>query len=188
MLVATDVAARGIGVDDVIHAINFKCPEDEKAYIHRIDRTARAGHSGTTVTLADWESVTRWCVINRALELGSGNLTETYYTPARLYADLNIPTDTPGYLPRSLRKHAGSNIEALEDLGGDSSGTSRNGHHHRSRDHYKSRRRPMDENAKLPHHARDSGRKNGAKGCSKKGEVKEHRKRRRIRKNHQEED
>ena len=43
VLVATDVAARGIDVDDVTHVINYQCPEDEKIYIHRIGRTGRAG-------------------------------------------------------------------------------------------------------------------------------------------------
>ena len=40
ILVATDVAARGIDVDDVTHVINYQCPEDEKTYVHRIGRTA----------------------------------------------------------------------------------------------------------------------------------------------------
>lgn len=51
VLVATDVAARGIDVDDVTHVINFDPPEDHKAYIHRVGRTARAGRSGIGVTL-----------------------------------------------------------------------------------------------------------------------------------------
>lgn len=188
VLVATDVAARGIDVDDVTHVINFECPEDEKTYIHRIGRTARAGHSGTAVTFVDWESVTRWRVINRALELGLENPTETYHTSAHLYADLNIPIDTPGYLPRSLRKRAGLNAEALEDLGGDSLGASRNGHRHKNRDHHKNRKRPTDKNAKSPHRAKDSGKKDAAKECSKKAEAKKHRKRKRIHRSHQGED
>ena len=43
VLVATDVAARGIDIDDVTHVINYQCPEDEQAYVHRIGRTGRAG-------------------------------------------------------------------------------------------------------------------------------------------------
>ncbi len=49
-LVATDVAARGIDVDDITHVINFDAPEDREAYVHRTGRTARAGRSGTAVT------------------------------------------------------------------------------------------------------------------------------------------
>jgi superfamily II DNA/RNA helicase len=50
-LIATDVAARGLDLDDVTHVINFDPPEDEKAYTHRVGRTGRAGRSGTGVTL-----------------------------------------------------------------------------------------------------------------------------------------
>ena len=46
VLVATDVAARGIDVDGVTHVINYTCPEDEKTYLHRIGRTGRAGDDG----------------------------------------------------------------------------------------------------------------------------------------------
>jgi superfamily II DNA/RNA helicase len=54
VLVATDVAARGIHVDDVDVVIHFDPPEDHKAYLHRSGRTARAGESGVVVTLALW--------------------------------------------------------------------------------------------------------------------------------------
>jgi len=50
-LIATDVAARGLDLDDVTHVINFDPPEDGKSYTHRIGRTGRAGRSGTGVTL-----------------------------------------------------------------------------------------------------------------------------------------
>jgi ATP-dependent RNA helicase RhlE len=50
-LVATDVAARGIDLDDITQVINFDPPEDHKAYIHRVGRTARAGRSGQGITL-----------------------------------------------------------------------------------------------------------------------------------------
>ena len=54
VLVATDVAARGIHVDDVDIVIHFDPPEDYKAYLHRSGRTARAGESGLVVTLVLW--------------------------------------------------------------------------------------------------------------------------------------
>ena len=49
-MIATDVAARGLDVDDVTHVINYDPPQDEKAYTHRVGRTGRAGRSGTGVT------------------------------------------------------------------------------------------------------------------------------------------
>ena len=57
VLVATDVAARGLDVDDVTHVINYECPEDEKAYLHRIGRTGRAGREGVAVTFVDWDDL-----------------------------------------------------------------------------------------------------------------------------------
>ena len=80
MLVATDVAARGIDVADVTHVINYECPDDEKTYVHRIGRTGRAGAKGVAVTLVDWADVTRWKVINKALDL---DIAETWSRPTR---------------------------------------------------------------------------------------------------------
>ena len=50
-LVATDVAARGLDVDDITHVVNFDPPRVEDDYVHRVGRTGRAGRSGTGVTL-----------------------------------------------------------------------------------------------------------------------------------------
>ncbi|MEX3609511.1 DEAD/DEAH box helicase [Rothia sp. LK2588] len=100
VLVATDVAARGIDVDDVTHVINFQCPEDEKTYVHRVGRTGRAAQTGTAVTLVDWEDVHRWSLINKALELGVPEPVETYSSSDHLFADLDIPAGTKGRLPK----------------------------------------------------------------------------------------
>ena len=53
VLVATDIAARGIDVDDVSHVINFELPVEPESYVHRIGRTARAGAQGIAVSLCD---------------------------------------------------------------------------------------------------------------------------------------
>jgi len=53
VLVATDIAARGIDVDDVTHVVNYELPEVPEAYVHRIGRTARAGAAGMAVSLCD---------------------------------------------------------------------------------------------------------------------------------------
>ena len=118
VLVATDVAARGIDVDDVTHVINYQCPEDEKIYIHRIGRTGRAGNSGTAVTFVDWDDIPRWSLISKALGLGVPDPLETYHTSPHLFTDLDIPEGTTGRLPRAKRTRAGLDAEVLEDLGG----------------------------------------------------------------------
>ena len=51
LLIATDVAARGLDLDDITHVINFDPPEEHTAYVHRVGRTGRAGRNGTGVTL-----------------------------------------------------------------------------------------------------------------------------------------
>ena len=96
VLVATDVAARGIDVADVTHVINYSCPEDDKTYVHRIGRTGRAGATGVAVTLVDWADVTRWKVINKTLGLPFEEIPETYSTSEHLYHDMGIPAGTKG--------------------------------------------------------------------------------------------
>ena len=71
VLVATDVAARGIDIDDITHVINYQIPEDEQAYVHRIGRTGRAGKTGIAVTLVDWDELPRWTMIDKALGLNN---------------------------------------------------------------------------------------------------------------------
>jgi superfamily II DNA/RNA helicase len=96
VLICTDVAARGIDVEGVTHVINNTCPEDEKAYIHRIGRTGRAGASGIAVTFVDWADLVRWKTINKALDLPYDEPQEIYSTSPELYHDLGIPTEAKG--------------------------------------------------------------------------------------------
>lgn len=117
VLVATDVAARGIDVDGVTHVINYQCPDDAKAYLHRIGRTGRAGASGVAVTLVDWDDLHRWSLINRELGLSFDEPVETYSTSEHLYDVLGIPTDATGVLPPEKRTRAGLGAEQIEDLG-----------------------------------------------------------------------
>jgi superfamily II DNA/RNA helicase len=117
VLVATDVAARGLDVENVTHVINYQCPEDEKVYLHRIGRTARAGKSGTAITFVDWDELPRWKSICDALSLPFHEPPETYSTSEHLYIDLDIPTETVGTLPKASRVRAGLAAEEVEDVG-----------------------------------------------------------------------
>ena len=117
VLVATDVAARGLDVDDVTHVVNYECPEDEKAYLHRIGRTGRAGREGVAVTFVDWNDLHRWKTINETLHLDFPEPLETYSTSAHLYEALGIPAGATGVLPRAQRERAGLEAEDLEDIG-----------------------------------------------------------------------
>ena len=117
VLVATDVAARGLDVDDVTHVVNYECPEDEKAYLHRIGRTGRAGRTGIAVTFVDWDDLHRWKMISDALGLGLAEPPETYSTSEHLFSSLGIPPGTSGRLPRDRRDRQGLEAEEIEDLG-----------------------------------------------------------------------
>lgn len=117
VLVATDVAARGIDVTGVTHVINYQCPEDSKTYIHRIGRTGRAGREGVAITLVDWDEIARWKLISEELSLESDEPVETYSTSDHLFTDLGIPTDATGRLPRAKRVRAGLDAEHIEEDG-----------------------------------------------------------------------
>ncbi len=97
VLIATDVAARGIDVDDVTHVINYTIPEDDKAYLHRVGRTGRAGRTGIAVTFVDWDDMHKWALIGRALDLPL-EPAETYSSSPHLYTELDIPEGTKGRL------------------------------------------------------------------------------------------
>ncbi|MBX3312333.1 MAG: DEAD/DEAH box helicase [Microbacteriaceae bacterium] len=106
VLVATDVAARGIDVDDVSHVINYTIPEDEKVYLHRVGRTGRAGRTGIAVTFVDWDDLHKWAHIAKALELDPEHPVETYSSSPHLFADLDIAEGTRGRLKESENKSA----------------------------------------------------------------------------------
>jgi superfamily II DNA/RNA helicase len=106
VLVATDVAARGIDIDDVTHVINYQCPDDEKTYVHRIGRTGRAGKTGVAVTLVDWDELARWTLIDKALNLCCPDPAETYSSSPHLFTELNIPTDVSGSIGKTRRSPA----------------------------------------------------------------------------------
>ena len=140
VLVATDVAARGIDIDDVTHVVNYECPDDEKTYVHRIGRTGRAGRTGVAVTFVDWSEVQRWKLISEALSLGQPEPAETYSTSEHLYSDLSIPPEAKGTLPRAQRERVGLEAEVEEDLGETGRTRSRSSRDH-DHDHGRSRSR-----------------------------------------------
>lgn len=98
ILIATDVAARGIDVNDVTHVINHTVPDDHDTYLHRAGRTGRAGKTGIAVTFVDWADMHKWALINRALEMNQPDPVETYSSSPHLYEDLDIPQGSKGRL------------------------------------------------------------------------------------------
>ena len=93
ILVATDIAARGIDVDDVTHVINYQVPDDPMTFVHRIGRTGRAGHTGTAITMVGYDELGKWQVINDELDLGEPNPPQWFSTSPELAQALDIPAD-----------------------------------------------------------------------------------------------
>jgi superfamily II DNA/RNA helicase len=83
VLCATDVAARGLDIENITHVVNYDPPEDHKAYLHRVGRTARAGRSGVGITLATWEQRVEVERMARALRLNP-HIVEVYSSDPRL--------------------------------------------------------------------------------------------------------
>ena len=161
VLVATDVAARGIDVEDVTHVVNYQCVEDEKIYLHRVGRTGRAGNKGTAVTFVDWDDMPRWALINKALGLSVPEPVETYSSSPHLYTDLDIPEGTKGRLPRDKRTLAGVDAEVLEDLGETGKKNTRGG-----RDSGRSRDQDRDGRGRSKGGNREGGRSSDSAGHS----------------------
>nr|WP_154614807.1 DEAD/DEAH box helicase [Nocardioides marmotae] len=124
VLVATDVAARGIDVRGVSHVINYTCPEDDKTYVHRIGRTGRAGATGTAITFVDWADLHRWKMINKTLDLPFDEPVETYSTSEHLFTDQGIAPGTKGRIvpPKPVEKKERSDRGDRNDRGGDRGG------------------------------------------------------------------
>lgn len=93
ILVATDVAARGIDVDDVTHVINYQVPDDPMTFIHRIGRTGRAGHTGTAITMVGYEELAKWTIINDEFDLGLPEPPAWFSTSPELFDALDIDPD-----------------------------------------------------------------------------------------------
>ncbi len=129
VLVATDVAARGIDVRGVSHVINYTCPEDDKTYVHRIGRTGRAGASGIAITFVDWADLHRWKMINKTLDLPFDAPVETYSTSEHLFHDQGIPAGTKGRIvpPAPVEKKERAPRERGSRDGGSRDGGSRDG-------------------------------------------------------------
>ena len=122
VLVATDVAARGIDVAGVSHVINYSCPEDDKTYVHRIGRTGRAGATGTAITFVDWADLHRWKMINKTLDLPFEDPPETYSTSEHLYHDQGIPPGTKGRIVDAAPVERKPRERSDRDRGGRSGG------------------------------------------------------------------
>ncbi len=108
ILVATDVAARGIDVDDVTHVINYQTPDDPMTYVHRIGRTGRAGHQGIAVTLVGYDELLKWKVINDELGLDVPEPPQWFSSSPELHQALDIPESAGKRVGRARKAVGGA--------------------------------------------------------------------------------
>ena len=107
ILVATDIAARGIDVDGISHVVNYDLPNEPESYVHRIGRTARAGATGVAISLCDHDEVPYLRSIEKLIRMGLP-ATDRRSSPGR---DLNPPVaaERRHEAPRRDRHQRGRN-------------------------------------------------------------------------------
>ncbi len=135
VLVATDVASRGIDVPRVALVINYDIPNQEMTYFHRIGRTARAGANGKAITFVSYSSVGDWNIIKRQIKVPIKDLNQ----------EMGIEISIPDPLKREIpsRRYGGKSRSNYSG-GGRSGGFGRSGGRRDSRDDRGGRRRHND--------------------------------------------
>jgi superfamily II DNA/RNA helicase len=116
VLVATEVAARGLDVENVTHVVNYDCPDDEKMYLHRIGRTARAGAKGVAITFAEFNEADRLNVIRKKLGATDTDVEAVFSTSEELTKRFDLPAERPWDAHVEAAK-AGSRTDRREDDG-----------------------------------------------------------------------
>jgi superfamily II DNA/RNA helicase len=103
VLVATNVAARGLHIDDVDVVVHYDPPQDYKSFVHRSGRTARAGESGLVVTLVEWDQVEEVQRLQRASGL--------HYEITKMFSNDPRLADLASFRPEKVRLKMGSAVE-----------------------------------------------------------------------------
>jgi ATP-dependent RNA helicase RhlE len=148
VLVATDIAARGIDIEDISHVINFELPNEPESYVHRIGRTARAGAEGTAYSLCSSEERDYLRDIERLIKKEIPVATHNYHSDTAQNAV--GAAAKPAGRGRGGRRFGGGQRHFRRDSG---RSERRDSHHHRSRD---SRDRPSrDSGTKARNRARN---------------------------------
>ncbi|MGI9014857.1 MAG: DEAD/DEAH box helicase [Phycisphaerales bacterium] len=113
VLIATDIASRGIDVDEITHVVNFDLPDAAETYVHRIGRTARAGATGIALTFCDHDELSTL----RAIERSAGKTLKINRDEPDLTFDVrSARSSSPSLSPRS-NGHSGSNSKPRRHRG-----------------------------------------------------------------------
>jgi ATP-dependent RNA helicase RhlE len=104
VLVATDIAARGLDIDQLPHVVNFELPNVAEDYVHRIGRTGRAGSSGAAISLVDREEIKYLNAIERLLKREIPRLVvEGFVAPVRTKQEIESESQRPARRPQAPR-------------------------------------------------------------------------------------
>lgn len=104
VLVATDIAARGIDIDDVTHVINFDMPNEAESYVHRIGRTARAGNDGLAISFCDEQERGYLKAVEKITRQSIPvNADHPFHAAAMAMEDQEVPKRGGGNRPPRLR-------------------------------------------------------------------------------------
>jgi ATP-dependent RNA helicase RhlE len=109
VLVATDIAARGIDIDDVTHVVNFDVPEVAETYVHRIGRTARAGAAGMALSFCESEERIDWRNIEKLTR------QEIPVVEGHPY-ESGVPITAASRAPSAQKPHPQSHTHGRRDL------------------------------------------------------------------------
>ncbi len=104
VLVATDLAARGIDVHDISHIVNYDLPQDREVYIHRIGRTARMGASGRAITFVTREEGKDLTEIEMLINKEIGKFEVTGFVPSSPPTDRPVRQERKGFAPAEARE------------------------------------------------------------------------------------
>jgi len=126
ILVATDVASRGIHVDDVSHVFNYDLPQDAEDYVHRVGRTARAGRNGKAITLACEETVMALPAVEkmRGESLPVSHADDSDFIPDRSGRMPRFDSPYTGWPPPGVKDDSPRETESPRRSGDDASGRS----------------------------------------------------------------
>jgi ATP-dependent RNA helicase RhlE len=105
VLVATDVAARGIDVDDISFVVNYEVPATADDYIHRVGRTARAGRDGAALTLVSPEEESTLAAIERAAGIRLERSKLTGFTDGRSEEQISLTSEIARLRSSSARSY-----------------------------------------------------------------------------------
>jgi ATP-dependent RNA helicase RhlE len=158
VLVATDIASRGIDVDGITHVINFDIPHEPETYVHRIGRTARAGASGVAISFCDAEERADLKAIERLTKL---NITVKHDMP-----ELAAPQPAPRPAPHAGGHHHGHRAGGHHKPGGQRHHSGAPGQRHRGQASH-SGQKPVAHPPKKPQTFGQRGRGRGRAGSGR---------------------